>query len=192
MLHSRSLLVIGLIISLLAVTTLSGSGQDGTPSPPASTDGGEVESGDAGEKADKNPLEDPVWQSRAKLGKMLARKRCVICHKIDGKGGVLSPPMEEVVAKRFKSMTTYDKHVEALKKTDPPRYQASKAKIDKIVDEKDRYQKLVLWLQSYLVKPTFDNGQAKMTPQILNKNEMNQIIAFVLSLEPKPEPPKDE
>ena len=139
----------------------------------------------------KSPLEDPEWQKKAKLGKSLAKKRCVICHKIDGKGGMLSPPMEEVTAKRFVANDEYAKYVANLKRTDPARYRASKETIDKIAAEEDRYQRLVLWLEQYLVKPTFDNGKAKMTPQSLKKEELEQVIAFVLSLEPKKDEKKD-
>ncbi len=144
------------------------------------------------ESAGKNPLDDPKWQQNAKLGKLIAKKRCVICHKIDGKGGVLSPPMEEVTPKRFNAMEKYGDYVQTLKGQDPARYRASKEKIDSIVNENDRYQQLILWLQSYLKKPTFDNGKAKMTPQSLKPVEVEQIIAYLLTLEPKKTEKKKE
>ena len=168
-----------LLVSPLPSQDSRPAGKKGTPPTGASKDGATAKG--------KNPLDDPAWQLKAKLGKSIAKKRCVICHKIDGKGGVLSPPMEEVTAKRFEDMLKYDTYVKTLKAKDPARYRVSKKKIDAIVAEEDRYQKLILWLKSYLKKPTFDNGQAKMTPQTLKKEELENVIAYLLTLEPKKE-----
>lgn len=175
----------------LSVAADRAHGQDSRPKPASDAKDGDEKEKKDDEKESKNPLEDPEWQKKAKLGKALAKKRCVICHKIDGKGGVLSPPMEEVTARRFGANEAYAKYVENLKRTDPARYRASKEAIDKIAAEDDRYQRLILWLEQYLVKPTFDNGKAKMTPQSLKKEELEQVIAFVLSLEPKKDEKKD-
>ena len=166
-----------LLVSPLPSQDSRPAGKKGTPPTGASKDGATAKG--------KNPLDDPAWQLKAKLGKSIAKKRCVICHKIDGKGGVLSPPMEEVTAKRFEDMLKYDAYVKNLKAKDPARYRVSKKKIDAIVAEGDRYQKLILWLKAYLKKPTFDNGKAKMTPQTLKKEELENVIAYLLTLEPK-------
>jgi len=139
----------------------------------------------------KNPLDDPKMQRKAKLGKMLAKKRCVICHKVEGRGGVLSPPMEEVTARRFERMETYGEYIAQLKARDPARYRASKKVFDAIEKESNHYRKVMLWLDAYLDKPTFDNAQAKMTKQILKPAEVEQLIAYLLTLEPE-EPESDE
>ena len=173
-----------LLVSPLPSQDSRPAGKKGTPPTGASKDGATAKG--------KNPLDDPAWQLKAKLGKSIAKKRCVICHKIDGKGGVLSPPMEEVTPKRFDAMKNYAAHVKALKGQDPARYRASKDKIDAIVNEKDRYQQMILWLKAYLKKPTFDNGKAKMTPQSLKPAEFEQVIAYLLTLEKKAPEKKKE
>ena len=173
----------GLVTLLLCLLTSTVAGQDSRPAPPK-----EKSDGSSSEKTaekHKNPLDDPKMKQKAKLGKIFAKKRCVICHKIDGKGGVLSPPMEEVTAQRFKAMANYDKFVQRLKATDPARYNVSKKRIQAILDEENRYQKLMLWLKAYLDKPTFDNGQAKMVKQVMKPKEVENVIAWLLTLEPK-------
>ena len=174
------LAAVGLLLSspLASQDSRPAGKKDTPPTKDAPKDAGAAAKG-------KNPLDDPQWKLKAKLGKSIAKKRCVICHKIDGKGGVLSPPMEEVTAKRFEDMLKYDAYVKNLKAKDPARYRVSKKKIDAIVAEGDRYQKLILWLKAYLKKPTFDNGKAKMTPQTLKKEELENVIAYLLTLEPK-------
>lgn len=139
------------------------------------------------EEEDKhaNPLDDPKMQQSAKLGRLLAKKRCVICHKVEGKGGILSPPIEEVTALRFEKMREYSKFVAELKAKDPARYNAGKKTFEKIEAEENRYKKLMLWLEAYLKRPTFDNAQAKMTKQPLKDHEIDQLIAYLLTLEPK-------
>ncbi len=187
-----------LAIFTLAVATLLGgtaclSAQDppkdtGKPKEagdPVPARGEPEKNGNDGAAADENPLDDQKMKQQAKLGKILAKKRCVICHKIEGKGGVLSPPIEQVTADRFKKMESYDQFVSVFQAKDPARYSASKKTLDAIAAEQNRYKKLMLWLKAYLDKPTFDNGQAKMTKQVLKAEEVDQLIAYMLTLEPK-------
>ena len=174
---------LGLVTLCILILSPAGAAQESRPAPQKD----QVEEGSTKntDGKHKNPLDDPKMQQKAKLGRIFAKKRCVICHKIDGKGGVLSPPLEEVTAQRFKAMASYDKFVQRLKATDPARYNVSKKRIQAILDEENRYQKLILWLKAYLDKPTFDNGQAKMVKQVMKPKEIENVIAWLLTLEPK-------
>ncbi|MGE4615248.1 MAG: hypothetical protein AAEJ46_13015, partial [Planctomycetota bacterium] len=46
-------------------------------------------------------LEDPAFQMRAKLGHLVAKRRCILCHKVDGRGAILQPPLVQVSVRRL-------------------------------------------------------------------------------------------
>jgi cytochrome c2 len=168
--------------------------------PPAPAGGGDTPAGASAGTTGEKPAEpaaaapvdraaallaDPNLSQKAKLGRSLAQARCTMCHKVDGKGGVLSPPLEQVTAERFAKMGTYGKYLTELKAKDPARFNASKKLLEEIEADTNSQRRALRWFDAYLAKPTFDNGQAKMLKQVLSAEQTEQILAYLLTLAPK-------
>ncbi len=131
---------------------------------------------------DLSLIEDPAFQRRAKLGHLVAKKRCILCHKIDGRGAVLQPPLIQVSVRRLERMNTFSDHVNTMRQEDPNRYEAREKLFLAIEEETDLLHKMSLWLHGYLKQPTFDNAQAKMPLQVLKPEEIDQLVSYVIQL----------
>ncbi len=127
-------------------------------------------------------MSDEVFQRNAKMGRLVARQRCILCHKIEGRGAILQPPLVQVSMRRLKRMLTYDKFLEELKISDPDRFHANNDKFLAIKEEEDVLKSMKLWLRGYLKQPTFDNSQAKMPLQVLRPAEIEQLACYVIQL----------
>jgi hypothetical protein len=132
--------------------------------------------------SDLSLLEDPAFQRRAKLGHLVAKRRCILCHKVDGRGGILQPPLVQVAVRRLGRMELFPAHLETLRQEDPHRYESKKDLFDAIEDESDLLRKMSRWLHGYLKQPTFDNAQAKMPLQVLKPEEIDQLVSYVIQL----------
>jgi len=148
----------------------------------ATTEGVGAESVESVPAAHHPLLDDDQFKKQAILGRLLAKKRCIICHKVEGKGGILSPPMEEVSLARLVKMKTFEEHAENLETNDPQRYESKKEIFEGILAEEDEFKRMRLWLMAYLRQPTFDNPMAKMQKQPLKSTEITQLTAYVLTV----------
>jgi mono/diheme cytochrome c family protein len=127
-------------------------------------------------------LEDPAFQMRAKLGHLVAKRRCILCHKVDGRGAILQPPLVQVSVRRLERMNTISEHLTRLQADDPDRYQARVDLFNSIEAEPDQLRKMSIWLHGYLSYPTFDNADAKMPLQVLKPEEIDQLASYVIQL----------
>ncbi|MGE4618637.1 MAG: c-type cytochrome [Planctomycetota bacterium] len=127
-------------------------------------------------------MNDPAFQRRATLGHLVAKRRCILCHKVDGRGAILQPPLVQVAVRRLGRMEIFPAHLETLRQEDPHRYEAKKDLFDVIEEESDLLRKMSLWLHGYLKQPTFDNAQAKMPLQVLKPEEIDQLVSYVIQL----------
>ncbi len=127
-------------------------------------------------------LEDPDFQRRAKLGHLVAKRRCILCHKVDGRGAILQPPLIQVSVRRLLRMKEFPAHLVELKDADPDRYKAHQQRFDRIEAEPDLLRKMSIWLHGYLKQPTFDNPEAKMPLQVLKPEEIDQLSSYVIQL----------
>jgi len=127
-------------------------------------------------------LEDPAFQMRAKLGHLVAKRRCILCHKVDGRGGILQPPLLQVSVRRLERMNTISEHLARLQADDPDRYQTRVDLFNSIEAEPDQLRKMSIWLHGYLSYPTFDNAEAKMPLQVLKPEEIDQLASYVIQL----------
>jgi len=127
-------------------------------------------------------LEDPAFQMRAKLGHLVAKRRCILCHKVDGRGGILQPPLLQVSVRRLERMNTISEHLARLQADDPDRYQTRVDLFNSIEAEPDQLRKMSIWLHGYLSYPTFDNADAKMPLQVLKPEEIDQLASYVIQL----------
>ncbi len=127
-------------------------------------------------------LEDPDFQRRAKLGHLVAKRRCILCHKVDGRGAILQPPLIQVSVRRLLRMKEFPAHLAELKDADPDRYKAQQQRFDRIEAEPDLLRKMSIWLHGYLKQPTFDNPEAKMPLQVLKPEEIDQLSSYVIQL----------
>ena len=73
---------------------------------------------------DLSLLQEPDFQRRAKLGHLVAKRRCILCHKVDGRGAVLQPPLVQVSVRRLERMKEFSDHLELRRQEDPHRYEA--------------------------------------------------------------------
>ena len=131
---------------------------------------------------DLSYLSDEVFQRNAKMGRLVAKKRCILCHKIEGRGAILQPPLVQVSMRRLKRMLDYDQYLTQLETEDPDRFTAGKKTFEAIRDEADVLKSMRLWLKGYLRQPTFDNSQAKMPLQVLTPAEIEQLASYVIQL----------
>ena len=127
-------------------------------------------------------LSDAAFQRNAKMGRLVAKRRCILCHKIEGRGAILQPPLVQVSMRRLKRMFDYDEYLEELQGSDPDRFTAGQKTFDAIVAEQDVLKSMRLWLKGYLKQPTFDNSQAKMPLQVLIPAEIEQLACYVIQL----------
>ena len=127
-------------------------------------------------------LEDPAFQMRAKLGHLVAKRRCILCHKVDGRGAILQPPLVQVSVRRLEKMNTISEYLARLQADDPDRYQAKVDLFNSIEAEPDQLRKMSIWLHGYLSYPTFDNAEAKMPLQVLKPEEIDQLASYVIQL----------
>lgn len=131
---------------------------------------------------DLSLLSDDVFKRNAKMGRLVAKKRCILCHKIEGRGAILQPPLVQVSMRRLKRMLSYDQYLKELGEKDPDRFSAGKKTFDAISEEADVLTSMRLWLKGYLRQPTFDNSQAKMPLQVLVPAEIDQLASYVIQL----------
>jgi uncharacterized short protein YbdD (DUF466 family) len=127
-------------------------------------------------------LTDAAFQRNAKMGRLVAKRRCILCHKIEGRGAVLQPPLVQVSMRRLKRMLDYDGYLDQLQDTDPDRFSAGQKTFDAIRQEENVLKSMRLWLKGYLKQPTFDNSQAKMPLQVLIPAEIEQLACYVIQL----------
>ena len=127
-------------------------------------------------------LSDEVFQRNAKMGRLVAKRRCILCHKIEGRGAILQPPLVQVSMRRLQRMLNYDQYLKELSQKDPDRFSAGKKTFDAITEESDVLASMRLWLKGYLRQPTFDNSQAKMPLQVLVPAEIDQLASYVIQL----------
>ena len=127
-------------------------------------------------------LSEPEFERRAKLGHLVAKRRCILCHKVDGRGAILQPPLIQVSARRLERMKVISEHLDQLQADDPDRYQARVELFNSIEAEPDLLRKMSIWLHGYLKQPTFDNPQAKMPLQVLKPEEIDQLASYVIQL----------
>ncbi|MBT6452153.1 MAG: cytochrome c [Planctomycetes bacterium] len=127
-------------------------------------------------------LSEPEFERRAKLGHLVAKRRCILCHKVDGRGAILQPPLIQVSARRLERMKGISEHLDLLQADDPDRYQARVDLFNSIEAEPDLLRKMSIWLHGYLKQPTFDNAQAKMPLQVLKPEEIDQLASYVIQL----------
>ncbi|MDE0961405.1 MAG: hypothetical protein OSB09_11570 [Planctomycetota bacterium] len=149
---------------------------------PASSDAVEPGSADSDRIPESSLLSDADFQRRAKLGHLVAKRRCVLCHKVDGRGGILQPPLIQVSVRRLERMKTISEHLAQLQTDDPDRYQARADLFNSIEAEPDELRKMSIWLHGYLEQPTFDNAQAKMPLPVLKPEEIDQLASYVIQL----------
>lgn len=131
---------------------------------------------------DLSLLSDAAFQRNAKMGRLVAKRRCILCHKIEGRGAVLQPPLVQVSMRRMKRMLDYEQYLDQLQSGDPDRYSAGLKTFDAIRQEQDALKSMRLWLKGYLKQPTFDNSQAKMPLQVLLPAEIEQLACYVIQL----------
>jgi len=126
------------------------------------------------------PAGDPV------VGKLIAKSKCQVCHKIDGKSATgIGPEMNEnyrdYVAGK---MVLYRDRIAGLKIQNREIYDANATAIEAILAlEGHPDQQMAVWLRNYIANPTFDRVSANgMTPIRLSKKKMDDVIAYLLSL----------
>ena len=125
-------------------------------------------------------LSDAAFQRNAKMGRLVAKRRCILCHKIEGRA--ILQPLVQVSMRRLKRMLDYDEYLEELQGSDPDRFTAGQKTFDAIRQEQDVLKSMRLWLKGYLKQPTFDNSQAKMPLQVLIPAEIEQLACYVIQL----------
>jgi cytochrome c oxidase subunit 2 len=98
--------------------------------------------------AQKSPAKSTVKGDAVKGRDTFVAQRCVLCHKIDGSGGVLGPDLTAVGTRRNAA-----------------------------------------WLYEYLPKPQAAKPENKMPPVAVKGQDLDDLVAYLLSLKGKTRPP---
>src|SRR5262245_17788658 len=80
------------------------------------------------------PADAPVSPFRGDptLGKSLAMNKCSVCHKVDGRGGVLGPTMDEAMQRANEHLTDYKTQLDKLRMSAPGLYAKNKVAMEAI------------------------------------------------------------
>ncbi len=112
-------------------------------------------------------------------GLTLAKSRCTFCHYVEGRGGMIAPPMDKALSTANLVVRDYENRVRDLKQKDPAAYAKAQAVIDAVLAEKDHAKRYERWLDAYLTDTKFDNPMTKMGNVILSDQERAHIIAWL-------------
>lgn len=116
------------------------------------------------------------------FGGKLARQRCVICHKIDDRGGIVGPVMTEAVKLAVERSRTFEAIAADLKAKRPADYEKKRVRIEAVLAEPDPERRLTLWLDAHLVDPQFDNPMSRMTVLPLTDQDRADLVRWLMSL----------
>lgn len=126
------------------------------------------------------PVEGPSpTRGDPTLGKKVAMNKCVLCHKVEGRGGVIGPTMDEAVARVRKHLGDYSAHRDKLKVAASGLYAKNQAAIDAIAAESDRERRFALWMDAYIPDPQFDGLPSKMAAVPLSDQDRADVIAYL-------------
>lgn len=120
----------------------------------------------------------------AERGQRIAMTKCTFCHFIDGRGGMIAPPLEKGIQTANAELRAYDARVTTLKEKFPKAYAAEQPKIDAVLAEKDPAKRWELWLKAYLTDTKFDNPLTKMGNVIMTEQERADVIAWLATKRP--------
>jgi cytochrome c2 len=112
-------------------------------------------------------------------GRAVAAKKCELCHKIDGNGGTLAPPMEESLAKVDKLLADYPGRARELAQRDSQEYARSRRAIEGIVTLPNARERFEPWLLAYLGDPKFDDPSNRMQTSVLTPQELADVVAWL-------------
>jgi cytochrome c2 len=119
-----------------------------------------------------------------KVGLELAVRKCTLCHTVNGRGGVLAPPMEQSAVNAAKVVADYAARAKALQQSDPKTYKSHAKVIEAIAGEPDLARRYQAWIAAYLPDPRFDNPQSRMGAVVLSEQELADIVAWMSTLRP--------
>ncbi len=124
--------------------------------------------------------EDPVEPGNVERGHKLATStKCNFCHQVEGRGGMIAPPMDKALSLANALVRDYEKRVMDLKAAFPKAYSAAQPTIDAILAEKDHARRFELWLNGYLIDTKFDNPMTKMGNVIMTEQQRADVIAWL-------------
>ena len=153
--HSATLLSLAAIFASLAATSLSSCG------------------------------EDRVEPGNVERGHQIATStKCNFCHQVEGRGGMIAPPMDKALSLANELVRDYEKRVENLKVAAPKAYTAAQPTIDAILAEKNQARRFEMWLNGYLVDTKFDNPMTKMGNVLLTAQQRADVIAWLATQRP--------
>lgn len=133
--------------------------------------------------------EDPAENAKGDAGdpargEKLAMQRCLMCHRIEGKGAALGPPMDEALGKVMAFIPTYGGRAAKLQTITPNVYEKNRAAIQSVERESDPVRRYERWLDAYLQNPQFDDPANKMVPTPLTDSERADVVAWLATQRP--------
>jgi cytochrome c2 len=128
--------------------------------------------------------DDKPEPGSATRGEAVAKTKCTFCHYIDGKGGMIAPPMEQSIAQASQQVRGYEKRVEDLKARYAKEYAKEQVKIDAILAQQDPAKRYEMWLGAYLTDTKFDNPMTKMGNVIMTAQQRADVIAWLMTRRP--------
>ncbi len=110
--------------------------------------------------------------------------KCTFCHYVDGRGGMIAPPLEKGISLASQLVRDYEKRVEELKTRFPKAYAAEQPAIDAVLAQKDPTKRFELWFASYLRDTKFDNPMTKMGNVLMTDQQRVDVIAWLVTKRP--------
>lgn len=125
--------------------------------------------------------EAPAGPGDPVRGHKLVIKKCTFCHYVEGRGGMIAPPLEKGLALADALVRNYEKRIADLKVSSPKAYSDAALAIETVLAAKDPATRFELWLNAYLKDTKFDNPMTKMGNVILSPQERSDVIAWLIS-----------
>ncbi len=129
--------------------------------------------------------DDPVGPGDAQRGHAFAKSKCSFCHQVEGRGGMIAPPLEKGLSLADTLVRNYEKRIELLQQSQPKAYADAKATIDAVLAEKNHERRFELWLNAYLTDTKFDNPMTKMGNVLMKPQQRADVIAWLMTKRPQ-------
>ena len=127
---------------------------------------------------------ESVEPGNPERGRQVVLSKCTFCHHVEGRGGMIAPPLEKGIALASELVKSYEKRIEDLKLAHPKAYPAAQPAIDAVLAEKDPARRYERWLSAYLTDTKFDNPMTKMGNVLLSLQERADVVAWLVTKRP--------
>lgn len=117
----------------------------------------------------------------AARGHEVVLKKCTFCHFVEGRGGLIAPPLEQAMRLAEEVVRDYEKRAARLKTAEPKAYEAARGTIESVLAEPDPTRRLERWYDAYLRDTKFDNPRTRMGNVLMSDQQRLDVVAWLMT-----------